>query len=69
MFEKNEIAYNGPAHKMLATTNVTFRGNFVHHNTNDGIFYDTDNTSSTIEGNRVEDNGRNGIFLRSARRR
>jgi parallel beta-helix repeat protein len=63
VFEKNEIAYNGTAHKMLATTNVTFRGNFVHHNTNDGIFYDTDNTYATIEGNRVEDNGRNGIFF------
>ena len=63
VFEANEIAYNGTAHKMLATTNVTFRNNFVHHNTNDGIFYDTDNQTATIEGNIVEDNGRNGIFF------
>ena len=37
---------------------MTFRNNFVHHNTGDGIWYDSDNTGALIEGNRVEDNGR-----------
>ena len=62
VFEGNEIAYNGPTHKVIGTDRVTFRNNFVHHNVNDGIFYDSDNTNGLIEGNRVEDNGRAGIF-------
>jgi parallel beta-helix repeat protein len=60
-FENNEIAYNG-RHKIVGSTNVTFRNNFVHHNLVDGIWYDTENTNGLIEGNRVEDNGREGIF-------
>jgi parallel beta-helix repeat protein len=62
LLEGNEIAYNGPNGKLLFTSNVTFRNNFIHHNMNDGIFLDTENTNTLIEGNRVEDNGRNGIF-------
>jgi parallel beta-helix repeat protein len=61
LFQANQFAYNGPGQKILATSNVTFRGNWSHHN-NDGIWFDTENTSSLIEGNLVEDNWRNGIF-------
>jgi parallel beta-helix repeat protein len=60
-FSHNEIAYNGPEQKITETANVTFQGNFVHHNFN-GIWFDGDNTGAVIEGNRVEDNGRVGIF-------
>jgi parallel beta-helix repeat protein len=63
VFEGNEIAYNGTTHKVVGSTAVTFRSNFVHHNENDGIFYDSENTNAIIEGNRVEDNGRTGIFF------
>ena len=51
-----------PHRRSSASTSVTFRNNFVHHNALDGIWYDSDNTNALIEGNRVEDNGRNGIF-------
>ena len=61
-FENNEIAYNGTEQKVVGTMNVTFRGNFVHHNAADGIWYDADNTGALIEGNTVEDNARVGIF-------
>jgi len=61
VFQDNQIAYNGPGQKIVATSNVTFRGNWSHHN-NDGIWYDTENTASLIEGNLVEDNWREGIF-------
>jgi parallel beta-helix repeat protein len=60
-FLDNEIAFNGPEQKIAGTKNVTFRGNFVHHN-GDGIWYDGDNVGSLIERNVVEDNGREGIF-------
>jgi len=61
-FEGNEFAYNGGEQKVLGTTGITFRNNFVHHNVADGIWYDGENTSALIEGNRVEDNAREGIF-------
>jgi parallel beta-helix repeat protein len=61
VFEGNEIAYNG-SQKVLGATNITFRNNFVHHNLDDGIWYDGDSTIGLVEGNIVEDNGREGIF-------
>jgi parallel beta-helix repeat protein len=63
LFEQNEISYNGPEQKVVVSTNVTFRENFVHHNLWDGIWYDGDNVGSLIEGNRVEDHPGSGIFL------
>lgn len=60
-FEENDLSYNGPEQKMVGTTNVTFRNNFVHHNSGDGIWYDAENVRALIEGNIVEDNGRDGI--------
>ena len=61
-FESNEIAYNGKEQKVMDSVRVTFRNNFVHHNVDDGIWYDGGNPGALVEGNRVEDNGRNGIF-------
>jgi len=62
LLENNEIAFNGWEQKVTLATNVTFRGNFVHHNNGAGIWFDSDNTNVLIEGNRVEDNGWVGIF-------
>jgi len=60
--ENNEIAYNGWDQKVATSVNVTFRNNFIHHNSGGGIWYDSDNTGALVEGNRVEDNGWIGIF-------
>ena len=60
-FEQNDLSYNGPEQKMVGTKNVTFRNNFVHHNSGDGIWYDAENIGAVIEENIVEDNGRDGI--------
>jgi parallel beta-helix repeat protein len=57
----NEIAYNGPEQKLGPSTNVTFRGNYLHHNAWDAIWYDSDSVGSLIEDNLVEDNPGNGI--------
>ena len=62
VFESNVIAYNGSEQKVVSSTSVTFRNNFVHHNVQDGIWYDAENTGALVEGNRIEDNGREGIF-------
>ena len=62
IFENNEIAYNSVNQKIVASTNVTFRNNYVHHNLENGIWYDGDNVGSLIEGNLVEDNRAEGIF-------
>ena len=62
LFDTNEIAYNG-SQKTLAATNITFRNNFVHHNTHDGIWFDGGTSGGLIEGNTVEDNTREGIFV------
>jgi parallel beta-helix repeat protein len=66
-FDSNEIANNGTEQKVAQSTNVTFRNNFVHFNSADGIWYDTNpNAGALIEGNRVEDNARNGIFIEAS---
>jgi parallel beta-helix repeat protein len=62
VFEANEIAHNG-SQKTLAAINITFRNNFVHHNTVDGIWFDGGSSGGLIEGNTVEDNTREGIFV------
>jgi len=62
VFSDNEISYNGPEQKILGSTNITFRNNFVHHNLNNGIWYDGDNPGALIENNTVEDNPGEGIF-------
>ena len=64
VFEGNEIAYNTGKQKVLGATNITFRNNFVHHNADDGIWYDGTSVGGIVEGNIVEDNGREGISTR-----
>ena len=64
--ENNELAYNGKEQKVMESTNVTFRNNFVHHNQGDGVWYDGGNPGALVEGNRVEDNARNGIFYEAS---
>jgi parallel beta-helix repeat protein len=68
LIENNEIAYNGTEQKIAAgSVGVVWRGNFVHHNLADGIWYDTNpNAGALIEGNRVEDNGRDGISFEAS---
>jgi parallel beta-helix repeat protein len=61
LWVNNDISFNGPEQKMVGTTNTTFRGNDVHDNNADGIWFDADNTGVVIEGNHVYDNGRIGI--------
>jgi parallel beta-helix repeat protein len=62
LFEGNEISFNGPEQKVTQTANVTFRGNYLHHNLESGIWYDGDNVGSLIENNVIEDNPAAGIF-------
>jgi parallel beta-helix repeat protein len=57
LFVDNEIAYNGPEQKSSQSSNVTFRGNYVHHNVGQGIWFDGDNPGSVVEQNLLEDNG------------
>jgi parallel beta-helix repeat protein len=63
LFERNEIAYNGPEQKAIESTLVHFRNNWVHHNLFDGIWHDGNATGSIVEDNLVEDNARNGIVF------
>jgi parallel beta-helix repeat protein len=63
VMEDNEIAHNGPEHKWVGTNGVVTRGNWVHHNHTDGIWYDADNINMLVEDNVVEDQPRTGIFL------
>jgi hypothetical protein len=62
VFDGNHIAYNGPEQKIMGTSGVVFRRNWVHHNLRDGIWYDFDNVNALIEDNLIENNGRIGIF-------
>jgi parallel beta-helix repeat protein len=65
VFDHNEFAYNGNQ-KLVGATNVSFTNNFVHHNADDGIWYDT-SVGGIVEGNVVEDSGRDGISAEASR--
>lgn len=70
--EGNEIAYNNGAGynayweaggtKFTFSSNLTLRGNFVHHNDGPGLWTDINNIDVLMENNRVEDNALSGIF-------
>jgi parallel beta-helix repeat protein len=70
--DSNEIAYNNLAGndpnfaagglKAIATSNLTLRGNFVHHNVGFGLWCDNCNATTYYLGNRVEDNTFSGIY-------
>jgi hypothetical protein len=71
LWEGNEISYNNTkdydfgdagASKVVKSSNVTFRDNYVHHNNGNGLWADTDNLNFTYEGNVVEFNAGSGIF-------
>jgi parallel beta-helix repeat protein len=71
LVENNEISYNsvrgynpgweGGATKFAWTTNLTVRGNFVHHNNAGGLWTDINNINTLYENNIIEDNPRGGI--------
>jgi parallel beta-helix repeat protein len=62
IFDNNEIAYNGPEQKTIAASdspsaNITFRNNWVHHNSYSGIWFDgLISGTGLVENNIVEDN-------------
>jgi parallel beta-helix repeat protein len=70
--DSNEISYNntrgisphwgGAGLKAVLTTNLTLRGNWVHHNTGHGLWCDYCYATTYYLGNRIEDNTYNGIF-------
>jgi parallel beta-helix repeat protein len=71
LWEGNEISHNNTgnysfgdagASKICKSTNVTLRGNYVHHNNGHGLWADTDNVDFLYEGNTVENNVGIGIF-------
>jgi nitrous oxidase accessory protein NosD len=62
LFEDNEISYNGANQKFVWSRGLVFRGNVVHHNYGNGIWYDGENVNALIENNIVEDHPGEGIF-------
>jgi parallel beta-helix repeat protein len=72
LIEGNEIAYNrtdlgadpgdSGATKFLNTADAVFRGNNVHDNYGQGIWFDGYNYRALIEDNTVTDNNENGIL-------
>jgi parallel beta-helix repeat protein len=70
--DSNEVSYNNTRGidpnwgaggiKCVLTSNLTFRGNYVHHNTGQGLWCDNCNATTYYLGNRVEDNTFNGIY-------
>ena len=73
LVEGNEISYNnykydavasweGGGTKFLWTVDLVLRGNWVHHNFDNGLWTDADNTGTLIENNLLEYNVKSGIF-------
>jgi parallel beta-helix repeat protein len=73
IIEANEIAYNNPevefnpgfdagGAKFANTRRLVVRGNFVHDNRGNGLWFDIDNVDALIEENVIEDNEGQGIF-------
>ena len=52
--------------KVLASTNATLEGNFVHDNYNAGIWLDFNNTGADISSNWIESNWGPGIFYEAS---
>ncbi len=77
LVEDNEIAFNNTRNlritdgtlgeyggtKFVKTRNLIVRNNYVHDNTEHGLWVDIDNVDTLIEGNRVVDNTGAGIFF------
>jgi parallel beta-helix repeat protein len=73
LVEDNEIAFNNPelefnpgfdagGAKFANTRGLVVRGNLVHDNRGNGLWFDIDNVDALIENNVVEDNEGQGIF-------
>lgn len=76
VIENNEIAWNNEGNvaqdpalsfasgsKFVSTKNVIIRGNDVHDNNGNGVWFDTDNIGTVIENNRIYNNSDHGIIL------
>jgi parallel beta-helix repeat protein len=71
MISNNEVSWNNTARnsvydaggsKIVKSSYVTFRGNYVHDNYGHGLHTDTDNIHITYENNTVNNNEAGGIF-------
>ena len=63
LIEGNEFSYNGDIQKVIDHANdITFRGNWFHHNEGPAIWYDGDSQNGVIEYNTIEDNIGQGVF-------
>jgi parallel beta-helix repeat protein len=71
LIQDNEIArnnaeelsfWNAGATKVYDSSNITFQGNYVHHNTGHGLWSDGDSIYITYDGNTVENNTGCGIL-------
>jgi parallel beta-helix repeat protein len=71
LWENNQIAYNNTnkyvgdsgGTKVVKSSNMTFRSNYVHHNNGNGLWTDTDVIHVIFENNTVEYNSGVGIFM------
>jgi hypothetical protein len=71
LIENNEIAYNNTAEfsreweagasKFVFATNLTLRGNHVHHNAGNGLWTDGDGYNIVYEDNYIHDQEGNGL--------
>jgi hypothetical protein len=75
VFEDNQLAYNNAlgfdlwhagATKITESAGTVVRGNWSHHNTGDGWWFDWNNAGATVEGNVFEHNSRYGLFYEAS---
>ena len=73
LYQGNEIAYNNynlaingdweaGGGKAWATTDLTFKSNYVHDNGGPGLWADTNNINTTFDGNTISNNWGPGIY-------
>lgn len=63
LMDTNEISFNGSETKWLEASGIICRNNYVHHNHENGLWYDTC-SNVLVENNRCEDNTIGaGIFI------
>lgn len=74
IIENNEIWENGAAKvggesagaKWVAGIDLTVRGNYAHHNYNNGLWLDADNVNARMENNRAESNYDKGLHFEAS---
>jgi parallel beta-helix repeat protein len=62
LFESNEVSRGGPVQKFATSNGVTVRGNWFHHNQQQGSWFDGDATGCLVENNTSDDNGGSGFM-------